>query len=311
MKRIKLLILLLAIVASTASAWAQETSGTCGDNLTWKYNAGTLTLSGTGAMYDYGSYSSYFNEFSGAAPWMEHYWDKILIVIINEGVTQIGNYAFYHCERLASVSLPSSLTSIGGSAFSACRNLPTINFPEGLTSIGKSAFSICLNLPTINLPEGLKSIGEGAFAECRALTSLVLPASLESLGNFAFQMCDSLTSVELPASLKNIGNYVFQNSKKISDITVHWTSLEGVSVGNNIFNSHPNPGSITLHIPAGTKSIYENADPWKDLKIVEEEQGIEEIRTNPAVNGRKVIYNGQVYILQEGKSYTLTGTEVR
>lgn len=288
MKRIKLLILLLAMVASTAFAWAQETSGTCGDNLTWEYNAGTLTLSGTGAMYDYHDYSSYFNDFSRAAPWMEHYWNQIRTVVVDEGVTQIGNYAFYTCENLVSVSLPSSLTSIGEYAFCACLHLPTINFPEGL-----------------------KSIGEIAFDECNALTTVVLPASLESLGRFAFQACENLTSVELPASLKNIGNYVFQNSKKISDITVHWTSLEGVSVGNNIFNSHPNPGSITLHIPTGTKSIYENADPWKDLKIVEEEQGIEEIRTNPAVNGRKVIYNGQVYILQEGKSYTLTGTEIK
>lgn len=288
MKRIKLLILLLAIVASTASAWAQETSGTCGDNLTWEYNAGTLTLSGTGAMYDYDVYNSYNNDFSRAAPWMEHYLNQIQSVVVDEGVTQIGNYAFYQCKLLTSVSLLSSLTSIG-----------------------EAAFSTCLNLPTINFPENLKSIGEFAFEECNALTSLVLPASLESLGRFAFEMCKNLTSVELPASLKNIGNYVFQNSKKISDITVHWTSLEGVSVGYNIFNSHPNPGSITLHVPTGTKSIYENADPWKDLQIVEEEQGIEEIRTNPAVNGRKVIYNGQVYILQEGKSYILTGTEIK
>ena len=283
----KLFILLLAMAASTAFAWAQETSGTCGDNLTWEYNAGTLTLSGTGAMYDYGDYSSYINDFSRAAPWMEHYWDKIQTVVIDEGVTQIGNLAFYQCKLIASVSLPSSLTSIG-----------------------ESAFSTCLHLPTINFPEGLKSIGENAFEECDALTSLVLPASLESLERFAFQMCKNLTSVELPASLKNIGNYVFQNSKKISDITVHWTSLEGVSVGYNIFNSHPNPGSITLHIPTGTKSIYENADPWKDLQIVEEEQGIEEIVV-PKGDAQKMLMDGVLYIERGEHMYNAQGQMVR
>ena len=223
-------------------------SGTCGDNLTWEYDPSTttLTISGSGAMYDYGSFDIGSNDFTRAAPWMEKYWKQIQSVVVGEGVTQIGNYAFYHCTNLVSVSLPSSLTSIGKDAFYFCKSLPTINFPEGL-----------------------KSIGNAAFEECRILTSVVLPASLESLEAFAFQSCDKLTSVELPASLKTIGNHVFQESLKISDVTVHWTSLEGVSIGKDIFYGHSNLGSINLHVPYGTKSIYTAADPWKNMTIVE------------------------------------------
>ena len=235
----------LAMMAMVVSAHAQN-SGACGDNVTWSFDAGTLTLSGSGAMYDYLSFAPPMGQFSGTAPWMEYYRDQIQSVIVDEGVTTIGNYAFYYCTNLTSVSLPSSLTSIGQYAFYSCSKLPTITFPKGL-----------------------KSIGENAFDACSALTSVVLPASLESLENWAFQSCDKLSSVELPASLKNIGDYVFQLSNKISDITVHWTSLEGVSVGNNIFNGHLNIGSINLHVPAGTQSIYENADPWRNMTIVE------------------------------------------
>ena len=224
------------------------TSGKCGDNVSWSYDesSGTLTLSGSGAMYDYKTFDIGKNNFTEAAPWMENYWDRIQSVVVDEGVTTIGNYAFFSSEDLTSVSLPSSLTSIGEQAFYDCSKLPTITFPDGL-----------------------KSIGDDAFKNCRALTSLVLPASLESLEGWAFQSCDNLSSVELPASLKTIGNYVFQECKKISDITVHWTSLEGVSIGDNIFNAHPNVGSVNLHVPYGTKEVYANADPWKDLHIVE------------------------------------------
>ena len=243
------LLLVMAMMAMVVCAQAQtQTNGTCGDKVTWSYDesSGTLTLSGSGAMYDYENFNISSNDFSKAAPWMENYWGYIHSVVVDEGVTTIGKYAFSYCTNLVSVSLPSSLTSIGDYAFSPCSKLPTINFPDGI-----------------------KSIGEFAFNDCDALTTLVLTASLESLGEFAFYSCNNLTTVELPASLKNIGDYVFQECYKISDVTVHWTSLEGVSMGDKIFNGHSNLGSVKLHIPLGTKSIYENADPWKNLHIVE------------------------------------------
>ena len=109
-------------------------SGTCGGNLTWKLKDGTLTISGSGKMYDYDLYDM--------APWYRET-SAIDKIVIDENVKTIGDYAFFECSGLTSISKPDSVTSIGDYAFEGCSGLTSINIPDSVTSIGKWTFSGC------------------------------------------------------------------------------------------------------------------------------------------------------------------------
>ena len=116
-------------------------SGTCGDNLTWELTADSvLTISGTGTMNNSSS--------SSRAQWYD-YRSSIKSVVIEEGITSIGNYAFNACSGLASVTIPNSVTSIGNYAFNDCSGLTSVTIPNTVTSIGRSAFYGCTNLKTV------------------------------------------------------------------------------------------------------------------------------------------------------------------
>ena len=118
-------------------------------------------------------------------------------VILPEGLTSIGDSAFYFCNSLTAVTLPDSLTSIGDDAFSFCSSLTAVTLPEGLTSIGDSAFFNCFSLTAISLPEGLASIGDFAFFSCSSLTTVTLPDGLTSIGVNPFSRCPSLAKIDV------------------------------------------------------------------------------------------------------------------
>ena len=121
-------------------------SGTCGDNLTWTLDdAGTLTISGEGAMTNYNS---------GGAPWYGKR-AQIKEIVFAEGVTSIGNYAFYDCDLLATITIPDSVTSIGEYTFSGCDRIDNVVMGANVTSVGKSAFSGCGKLKTVTIPDKL------------------------------------------------------------------------------------------------------------------------------------------------------------
>ena len=134
------------------------TRGTCGEHLTWILEDATLTISGTGAMYDYTSLDD--------VPWNAN---DVKKVIIEDGVTTVGASAFYSCMNLTQVTLPNSLTEIRESAFGACVNLPEITIPEGVTKIGDSAFYSCNNLEKVTMTESVINIAEGVFGGCSAI----------------------------------------------------------------------------------------------------------------------------------------------
>ena len=131
----------LGMFSTTASAAETTPSGTCGDNLTWTLDdEGTLTISGTGSMYDY-SYSS-------SAPWYS-YRSSIKSVVIGDSVTSIGDYAFRYCSSLTSVVIPDSVTSIGNDAFYSCGSLTSVVIGDSVTSIGEGAFYYCSALKDV------------------------------------------------------------------------------------------------------------------------------------------------------------------
>ena len=157
-------------------------------------------------------------------------------VVIPEGVTSIGNGAFYWCESLINIHIPENVTSIGERAFEGCRSLTSIHIPEGVTSIGERAFEGCRSLTSIHIPEGVTSIGDSAFFYCTSLTRIVIPEGVTSIGESAFSGCSSLTRIVIPETITRIGAGAFSWCWNLTSIVIP----EGV----NLF-SLVNPDGLT------------------------------------------------------------------
>ena len=266
------------LVDDYKAAWSDYTSiitgitgGYCGATghktdvvwvLTGESTNYTLTISGSGAMYDY--------DDSSECPW-NSYAEEIETIVIGNGVTSIGDHAFENCDALTSITIPASVTSIGEDAFSGCDNLESVTFAEGshLESIGESAFEGCNILGSITIPASVTSIGEDVFLNCDNLASITvedgntvydsrngcnaiietltnmliigcknstIPASVTSIGAWAFYTTD-LTSIEIPASVTSIGMRAFQNCLYLATVTVYAPSCSlGEEAFANCFN---------------------------------------------------------------------------
>ena len=186
-------------------------------NLTWELNGTTLTISGSGDMYDYYSYEDPWGStvetvvFSADMTSIGNYAFQgtgLTEVTIPEGVTKIGKTAFYNCVSLQAVSLPSTLKTIGEDAFKHT-GLTSVAIPGGVTAIGASAFRDCQNLAAVTIASGAnKSIKGNAFYDCGSLTTVTLGSGVTTIGNYAFQNCD-LTEISIPASVTSIGDSAF------------------------------------------------------------------------------------------------------
>ncbi len=209
------------------------TSGTCGQNLAWKLDAnGTLTISGKGPMANYSTMCD--------APWYDSA-SSIKKVVIQSGVSSIGDYAFFWCANIKSVTIPSSVTSIGDGAFCWCQSLGEISVPNSVASIGGSAF-LGSGLTSIKLPKSLSGISDHMFLSCQQLTSITIPEGVTSIGDEAFRECSGLTSISLPSSLTSIGELAFdgcslksitipRNVSSIASNAFLWcSSLESIKV---------------------------------------------------------------------------------
>ena len=199
----KLMITLVALLAVTTGAWAQGpwTSGDC----TVTFSDGVMTVSGTGAMADY---------TSNSAPWSD---SDVKTIVIESGVTSIGNSAFAKSYKVESVSIPASVTSIGRQAFEMCGSnvdALTVSVAEGSSplTIGERAFYYA-NLTSIDMPNRVTSIGEQAFSGCSNLESVSIPASVTSISEEAFWNCGMLAKVYIFAPiLTTYGDMAFDDN---------------------------------------------------------------------------------------------------
>ena len=147
-------------------------------------------------------------------------------------VTTIGDYAFYGCSRLTSITIPESVTSIGEHAFRDCSGLTSVIIPESVTSIGYSAFYGCSGLTSVTIPESVTIIGSNAFYGCTGLTSVTIPESVTSIGSYAFCRCTGLTSVIIPESVTSIGEHAFRGCTGLTSVIIP----ESVTnIGTNAF----------------------------------------------------------------------------
>ena len=234
--------------------------------VTWTLSDdGTLTISGT-EMPDY-EYGSRYNNI----PWYIQR-DKIQKVIIEKGVTNIGNNAFIDCSGLTSIAIPNSVTSIGMDAFSFCSGLTSITIPNSVTSIGKRAFYNCSNLTSITIPNFVTSIGDGAFADCSGLTSITIPNSVTSIGERAFIYCSGLTSITIPNSVTSIGDGAFSDCSGLTSITIpnYCSGLTSITIPNSVTSiggSAFSDCSSLTSIAIGNSVTGIGAYAFKDAKL--------------------------------------------
>lgn len=223
-------------------------SGTCGENLIWELENGVLTISGNGPMEDFkyfnGSSSPFYGERS-----------KIETVIIQNGITYIGNAAFWQCGRLKSIIIPDSVTGIGDYAFYQCSSLKNIAIPSSVTDIKLDSFFGCSSLTEITIesgnanysskdgvlfnkqktclitcpggksgaykiPDSVKIIGEGAFHECRHMKKVEIPMGVKTIGEGAFSGCTWITEVAISDSVTDIGKGAFYGCRSLTGIVI-------------------------------------------------------------------------------------------
>ena len=264
--------MLIGVLATMPINVSAETSGKCGDNLTWTLDdEGALTISGTGNMRNW--------SYPEDASWYSDR-ENIKTVIIQNGVTSIGSYAFYNCSNLTSITILDSVTSIGWHAFYNCSNLISINIPDSVMSIGSYAFYLCSGLTSINVNENNKNYrsDEGIlfnknmttliqYPSAKANSEYVIPNSVTSISNSAFRGCTGLTSITIPNSVTSIGSYAFYLCSGLTSINVNennknYRSDEGILFNKNMTTliQYPSAKANSEYvIPNSVTSISDSA----------------------------------------------------
>ena len=217
-----------------------DSSGNCGDNITWTFDGSHLILTGTGDMYNYIYYPAGNGyDYNSTSPFGK----SVRSVTISWGITSIGNNAFMGCTNLSSIEIPNSVTSIGDCAFYNCKSLTSIEIPNSVTSIGGSAFCRCESLTSIEIPNSVTSIEDHTFNNCESLTSIEIPNSVTSIGKRAFYNCRRLTSIEIPNSVTSIEDYTFSRCYQLKSVTI---GNSVTSIGDSAFSDCLGLKSVTI-----------------------------------------------------------------
>ena len=246
-------------------------SGTCGDNLTWTLQDGVLNISGTGDMEDYLSHR-FDGKYITTAPWIEYY-DTIKSVVIESGVTSIGDHAFSWCSSLTSVTIPDSVTSIGSSVFRNCSSLESVTIPDSVTSIMDDTFYECRSLASVTIGNSVTSIGIRAFYNC-SLASVTIPNSVTSIGGSAFEDCSSLESVTIPDSVTSIGGGAFEDCSSLASVTIPDSVT---SIGEYAFYGCSSLESVTIpdNVTSIESSVFRNCTTLAIVTIPDSVTSIE------------------------------------
>lgn len=248
-------IFLAVIPFGTFTVSAENTSGSCGyNNVAWKYDTetDTLTVFGSGAMSNYSS-ALYNGDYFTTAPWKSFH-EKIKTVIIESGVTSIGDFAFYRCEQLASVIISNTVLSIGSFAFSSSHEITNITIPDSVVTIGSYSFACSNKLNNIIIPDSVTSLGEKAFWSCTGLDSITIHDNI-LIDESAFDNCkiknliisrgsetiksnmvvckSTIKCVFIPDSVTSIGEKAFSDCTGLTSITI---PNSVTSIGDRAFN---------------------------------------------------------------------------
>ena len=245
-KLLKVVLAVSVIVMALTFSAVADNGGSCGNGVSWSFDDGILTVSGNGEMYDYA--------FFDLPPWRS-YMSDIEKVIIENGVTSIGNEAFASCNNLTAVEMADSVVTIGSRAFNGCNRLVSVtssdslkavehfnhvttlvddrildsvscelrgNFdnyyvsiPNGVISIGEEAFADCSKISTVLIPGSVRTIGDSAFARCSEMSAVVIKNGVTQMGHAVFAFNTHLVLVVLPGSIQSFGDYVFDECRML------------------------------------------------------------------------------------------------
>ena len=270
--------------AYEASGWAEyvgefveECDNKCGNQLYWGYDSNELSIIGYGNMYDYDLEPQ---------PWQQ-YRNKMQTISLPEGMTSIGASAFAECKYVKSVTIPSTVEKIYDSAFEDCRMLATLTFaePSALISIGNWAFYNNHELKSVVIPNGVTEIGYAAFYGCTYLDELTLPASMEYIADNSFALCAKLRRMNVSAAIPPV---------------VEARTFEDVD------------RSIPVVVPDASVNQYKAAPIWQEFNIIGKNSvstSVDNVDTSTC-GVEKLLRDGQLVILRDGKEYNLMGQEL-
>ena len=266
--------------------------GVCGDQLYWTVDGTTLTVHGTGAMWDDHWYDSMFDPAD---------YGKIRSVVIEPGATSIGSCAFHDFEYMMNLTIPATVTRIGNDAFSNCGRLTSVYItdlaawcaitfednplysasklyvngslvtdlviPSGATVVSDNAFASFTAITSVTIPEGVTRIGKNAFGGCTGIVTVSLPSSAKVIDEYAFNDCTALESAEIPSGVTTIGHSAFRNCVSLATLTLG----EGLkTIGGYAFSNCDALTELTL--PAGVEQVddyaFETCDALKIVKIL-------------------------------------------
>ena len=229
-------------------------NGTCGKKANWTlYSDGKLEISGTGDMDDYNP-----AKFE-LAPWDKQS-ENITSIVIDSGITHVGDYTFRDCINVSTISIPDTVTSLGQASFVYILNVEKISITNSVTSIGAEAFSYCENIKSITLPTNLKIISGDMLTGCYSLETITIPESVIALSWQSFCECTSLKKVVLPKGLTDLGEWTFYECHNLEEINIP----DGVTqINSGVFENCYKLKSIT--VPKSVTAIdngYENVEPF-------------------------------------------------
>lgn len=283
-------------------------SGKCGESLDWKLSeGGTLTISGNGEMPAYETNSAVQPEE----------WKTAQKLVVEDGVTKIGKYAFDRCTALKDAEIAATVKTIDDSAFFSCANLENILLHDGIEAISASAFRACNSLQSAVLPKSITSIGSRAFQGDTSLTHADIMSLTTELPAGMFYNCINLERVRIPASVQVVASRAFGGCEKLTDAyfdgsKMQWQKIS-VSSGNEPLLSatiHCTDGDI---IPASTSSensvttgsttanngtfcaTFDNVSAGKDYAVIISRSA------NDPLNADNLIYINQVTADADGE----------
>lgn len=201
------------VSAGSRPSYASGVTGRC----TWTYEGKTktLTISGNGEMGNYEAYGE--GNWANDTPWGRQHLE-IDKVVIENGVTTIGNYAFVHAD-MDSIEIANSVRSIGESAFRDNGQLRSIDIPNSVNSIGDFAFAYCTVLQHVTLPDNLSEIPNAAFLHCRKLQEVEIKSKVKTIWSSAFQECN-IKSLSIPSNVTKIYSQAYYCNQNLRTVTI-------------------------------------------------------------------------------------------